>query len=134
MDMKLELVGVPVTDVDRAKEFYVKVGFNADHDHTVSEEIRFVQMTPPGSACSIAFGTGLTQMAPGSLDNLQMVVADADAIRAELLERGVEVSEVDDQPWGRFVYFQDPDGNGWSLQQLPEWSAGAGGSGDNPHV
>ena len=117
--MKLELVGVPVTDVDRAKEFYVKVGFNADHDHTVSEEVRFVQMTPPGSACSIAFGNGLTQMAPGSLDNLQMVVADADAIRDELVDRGVEVSDVDAQPWGRFVYFRDPDGNGWSLQELP---------------
>jgi catechol 2,3-dioxygenase-like lactoylglutathione lyase family enzyme len=132
MDMKLELVGVPVTDVDRAKEFYVKVGFNADHDHTVSEEIRFVQMTPPGSACSIAFGNGLTQMAPGSLDNLQMVVADAAAVRAELLDRGVEVSEVDEQAWGKFVYFSDPDGNGWSLQELPDWSAGAGGSGQNP--
>ena len=132
--MKLELVGVPVTDVDRAKEFYIKVGFNADHDHTVNEQVRFVQMTPPGSACSIAFGTGLTQMEPGSLDNLQMVVADADAIREELLGRGVEVSEVDDQPWGRFVYFRDPDGNGWALQQLPEWSAGAGGSGQNPEV
>lgn len=132
--MKLELVGVPVTDVDRAKEFYIKVGFNADHDHTVNEQVRFVQMTPPGSACSIAFGTGLTQMEPGSLDNLQMVVADADAIREQLLGRGVEVSEVDDQPWGRFVYFRDPDGNGWALQQLPEWSAGAGGSGQNPAV
>ncbi|MGB8382789.1 MAG: VOC family protein [Dermatophilaceae bacterium] len=134
MDMKLELVGVPVTDVDRAKEFYIKVGFNADHDHTVNEQVRFVQMTPPGSACSIAFGTGLTQMEPGSLDNLQMVVADADAIREQLLGRGVEVSEVDDQPWGRFVYFRDPDGNGWALQQLPEWSAGAGGSGQSPAV
>lgn len=132
--MKLELVGVPVTDVDRAKEFYIKVGFNADHDHTVNEQVRFVQMTPPGSACSIAFGTGLTQMEPGSLDNLQMVVADADAIREQLLGRGVEVSEVDDQPWGRFVYFRDPDGNGWALQQLPEWSAGAGGSGQSPAV
>lgn len=132
--MKLELVGVPVTDVDRAKEFYIKVGFNADHDHTVNEQVRFVQMTPPGSACSIAFGTGLTQMEPGSLDNLQMVVADADAIREQLLGRGVEVSEVDNQPWGRFVYFRDPDGNGWALQQLPEWSAGAGGSGQNPAV
>jgi catechol 2,3-dioxygenase-like lactoylglutathione lyase family enzyme len=129
MDMKLELVGVPVTDVDRAKDFYVQVGFVLDHDHTVSEEVRFVQMTPPGSACSIAFGLGLTTMAPGSLDNLQMVVADADAIRAELSERGVEVSEVDDQPWGRFVYLSDPDGNRWSLQQLPQWSQGAAGSG-----
>jgi uncharacterized glyoxalase superfamily protein PhnB len=96
--------------------------------------VRFVQMTPPGSACSIAFGKGLTQMAPGSLDNLQMVVADAAAIQAELAERGVEVSEVDDQPWGRFVYFSDPDGNGWALQQLPDWSQGAGGSGENPYV
>jgi catechol 2,3-dioxygenase-like lactoylglutathione lyase family enzyme len=134
MDMKLELVAVPVTDVDRAKEFYLKAGFVADHDHKVSDEVRFVQMTPPGSTCSIAFGKGLTQMAPGSLDNMQMVVADADAIQAELAERGVEVSEVDDQPWGRFVYFSDPDGNGWALQQLPDWSQGAGGSGDNPYV
>lgn len=119
MDMKLELVAVPVTDVDRAKEFYVgKVGFVEDHDHEVSDEVRFVQLTPPGSACSIAFGRGLTEMAPGSLDNLQMVVADADAARAELVERGVEASEVDEQPWGRFVYFQDPDGNAWALQQI----------------
>jgi catechol 2,3-dioxygenase-like lactoylglutathione lyase family enzyme len=132
MDMKLELVTVPVSDVDRAKEFYLAVGFHADHDHTVSEDLRFVQMTPPGSACSIAFGTGLTGMEPGSLDNLQMVVADADAVRAELLSRGVEASEVDDQPWGRFVHFSDPDGNGWALQQLPSWSTGAGGTGENP--
>ncbi|PZF79690.1 VOC family protein [Jiangella anatolica] len=125
MDMKLELVSVPVTDVDRAKEFYVRAGFNADHDHTVSDTVRFVQLTPPGSACSIAIGLGLTSMAPGSLDNLQMVVADADAARADLLARGIEVSEVDDQPWGRFVFFSDPDGNGWSLQQLPAWSAAA---------
>ena len=122
MDMKLELVMVPVTDVDRAKEFYEKVGFVVDHDHEVSDDVRFVQLTPPGSACSIAIGKGLTQLEPGSLDNLQMVVADADAIRAELSGRGVEVSEVDDQPWGRFVFFSDPDGNRWSLQQLPEWS------------
>jgi catechol 2,3-dioxygenase-like lactoylglutathione lyase family enzyme len=134
MDMKLELVTVPVTDVDRAKEFYLKIGFTADHDHTVSDEVRFVQMTPPGSACSIAFGRGLTEMAPGSLDNLQMVVADADAIRADLHGRGIEVSEVTDLPWGRFVMFNDPDGNGWALQQLPEWSTGAGGSGENPYV
>ncbi len=130
--MKLELVGVPVSDVDRAKEFYLAVGFNADQDHTVSEDLRFVQMTPPGSGCSIAFGKGLTKLEPGSLDNLQMVVADADAVRAHLLERGVEASEVDDQPWGRFVYFADPDGNRWALQQLPAWSSGAGGSGENP--
>ena len=131
MEMKLELVAVPVTDVDRAKEFYVeKVGFNADHDFTVSDEIRFVQLTPPGSACSIAIGKGLTQIVPGGLDNLQMVVPDADAVRAELLERGVEASEVDEQPWGRFVYFRDPDGNRWSLQQLPAWSAPDGGDED----
>ena len=122
MDMKLELVAVPVTDVDRAKDFYVQAGSVLDHDHTVSDDVRFVQLTPPGSACSIALGKGLTAMAPGSLDNLQMVVADADAAHAELAERGIEVSEVDDQPWGRFVYFSDPDGNRWSLQQLPDWS------------
>ncbi|GAA3545633.1 VOC family protein [Nocardioides daeguensis] len=125
MDMKLELVTVPVTDVDRAKEFYVRAGFHADHDHTVSEEVRFVQLTPPGSACSIAIGKGLTGMAPGSLDNLQMVVADADATRADLTGRGIEVTPVQDLPWGRFVSFADPDGNRWSLQQLPDWSANA---------
>lgn len=122
MDIKLELVIVPVSDVDRSKEFYVdKVGFHLDHDQKVSDEVRFVQLTPPGSACSIAFGLGLTQMAPGSLDNLQAVVADADAIRAELLGRGVDASEVEEQPWGRFVFFSDPDGNRWSLQQVPAW-------------
>lgn len=125
MEMKLELIGVPVTDIDAAKAFYQKVGFNVDHDHAVSDDIRFVQLTPPGSACSIAIGKGITQMAPGSLDNMQIVIADADATRAELLERGIEVSDVDEQPWGRFVYFSDPDGNGWALQQLPDWSAGA---------
>ncbi len=118
MDIKLELVAVPVTDVDRAKEFYSTVGFVLDHDHTVSDEVRFVQMTPPGSACSIAFGKGLTGLAPGSLDNLQAVVADAEAVRADLAARGVEVSDVDEQPWGRFVYFQDPDGNRWALQEI----------------
>jgi catechol 2,3-dioxygenase-like lactoylglutathione lyase family enzyme len=120
MEMRLELVTVPVSDIDRAKKFYLSVGFNADHDHTVSEDLRFVQMTPPRSGCSIAFGKGLTKMVPGSLDNLMMVVPDADAVRAQLLERGVEASEVDEQAWGRFVYFADPDGNGWALQQLPE--------------
>jgi catechol 2,3-dioxygenase-like lactoylglutathione lyase family enzyme len=125
MDMKLELVAVPVTDVDRAKEFYVQAGFVADHDYTVSDEVRFVQLTPPGSACSIALGKGLTGMAPGSLDNMQCVVADAEAAHAELSKRGIEVSEIDEQPWGRFVYFSDPDGNGWSLQQLPDYSGGA---------
>lgn len=134
MDMKLELVTVPVTDIDRAREFYLAAGFEVDLDSTVSDDIRFVQMTPPGSACSIAFGKGLTQMAPGSLDNLQMVVADADRIRTQLLKGGVKASEVDGQPWGRFVYFTDPDGNRWSLQELPEWSLGAGGSGENPYT
>ena len=127
MDMKLELVMVPVTDIDRAKDFYLSAGFVADHDQTVSEEIRFVQMTPPGSACSIAFGKGLTAMEPGSLDNVQMVVADADAAREELAANGVEVSDVDPQPWGRFVRFSDPDGNRWTLQELPAWAAGAAG-------
>jgi catechol 2,3-dioxygenase-like lactoylglutathione lyase family enzyme len=122
MDMKLELVAVPVSDVDRAKEFYVQLGFVLDHDHSVSDEVRFVQLTPPGSGCSIAIGNGLTTMAPGSLEGLQMVVADADAAHAELSGRGLDVSPVDDQPWGRFVYFADPDGNKWSLQQLPSWS------------
>lgn len=132
MDMKLELVAVPVSDVDRAKDFYVRVGFHADHDHTVSDGVRFVQLTPPGSSCSIAIGQGLTQMAPGSLDNLQMVVADAAASRAELVGRGVAASEVDEQPWGRFVHFADPDGNRWALQELPARSTGAGGDGVNP--
>ncbi len=120
MDWKLELVAVPVSDVDRAKEFYVdKVGFDADHDHQVSDDLRFVQLTPPGSACSIAIGTGITDMPPGSVKGLQLVVPDADAARAELLERGVEVGEVQDFPWGRFVFFEDPDGNRWSVQQIP---------------
>ena len=119
MDIKLELIGVPVTDVDRAIEFYAeKCGFNLDHDHKVSDEIRFVQITPPGSACSIAFGKGVTEMEPGSLDGLQCVVEDADAAHKELAGRGVEVSDVDEQPWGRFVYFKDPDGNGWAMQQI----------------
>ena len=128
MDMKLELVMVPVTDVDRAKEFYEKVGFVVDHDHAVSDDVRFVQLTPPGSACSIAIGKGLTQLEPGSLDNMQMVIADADATHAELVERGIEVSDVDELEWGRFVFFADPDGNGWALQQLPDWSKGAASS------
>lgn len=121
--MKLELVMVPVTDVDRAKEFYERAGFNADHDQTVSEEIRFVQLTPPGSGCSIAIGKGLTDMEPGSLDNLQLVVGDADATHADLTARGIEVTPVEDLAWGRFVRFADPDGNRWALQQLPDWSA-----------
>jgi catechol 2,3-dioxygenase-like lactoylglutathione lyase family enzyme len=131
MDFKLELVGVPVSDVDRAKAFYVdQVGFHADHDQVVDDSIRFVQLTPPGSACSIAIGKGLTQMSPGSLDSLQIVVESAEAAHDELAARGVEVSDVDVQPWGSFVYFSDPDGNKWALQQLPDWSRGAGGSGD----
>ncbi len=124
MEMKLELVMVPVTDVDVAKDFYTKVGFVVDHDHTVGAEIRFVQLTPPGSACSIAVGRGLTGMAPGSLDNLQMVVPDADVAYADLRERGIPVEEVTDLPWGRFVFLSDPDGNRWSLQQLPPAAAG----------
>jgi predicted enzyme related to lactoylglutathione lyase len=121
MDWKVELIPVPVTDVDRAKAFYVEaVGFVADHDRTVSEELRFVQVTPPGSACSIAFGTGLTDVAPGSA-RLQVVVEDADAARAELVARGVRASEVQSFPWGRFVFFADPDGNKWSVQELPAW-------------
>jgi catechol 2,3-dioxygenase-like lactoylglutathione lyase family enzyme len=125
MQIKLELVAVPVSDVDRAKTFYADgLGFVVDHDHVVSDDVRFVQLTPPGSGCSIAIGTGLTQMAPGSLDNLQCVVDDADATRAYLVGRGVEASEVDEQPWGRFVHVADPDGNRWAFQQLPDWSAG----------
>jgi catechol 2,3-dioxygenase-like lactoylglutathione lyase family enzyme len=120
MDMKLELVAVPVSDVDRSKAFYVeKVGFHADHDHTLSETLRFVQLTPPGSACSIVIGVGITDMQPGSLHGLQMVIADAQEAHDELASRGVEVSDIDVQPWGSFVYFSDPDGNRWSLQQLP---------------
>jgi predicted enzyme related to lactoylglutathione lyase len=119
MDMRLELVPVPVSDVDRAKAFYVeRAGFNADQDHRVNESLRFVQLTPPGSACSIAIGQGLTAMQPGSLKGLQVVVADADAARADLASRGVEVSDVQEFPWGRFVFFADPDGNEWSVQQI----------------
>jgi predicted enzyme related to lactoylglutathione lyase len=119
MEMKLELVIVPVSDVDRAKDFYVQVGFNADQDHRVSDDVRFVQLTPPGSACSIAIGQGLTTATPGSLEGLQVVVADVHATRKDLLERGVEVTDVQDFPWGSFVWFSDPDGNRWSVQQLP---------------
>ncbi len=128
MDFKLELVAVPVTDVDRARDFYVeRCGFVLDQDFTVSEEVRFVQLTPPGSACSIAIGRGLTEMAPGSVDGLQVVVSDAAAAREELLSRGLTgVSEIDVQPWGSFVYFRDPDGNKWSVQQLPDYSSSTG--------
>jgi predicted enzyme related to lactoylglutathione lyase len=120
VDFRLELVQVPVSDVDRAKAFYTeKAGFNADHDHRVSDEIRFVQLTPPGSACSIALGTGFSTMAPGSVQGLQMVVDDIHAARAELAGRGVAVSEVQTFPWGSFVFFSDPDGNGWAVQAIP---------------
>jgi predicted enzyme related to lactoylglutathione lyase len=120
VDFRLELVNVPVSDVDRAKAFYVdQVGFNLDHDHAVSDEMRFVQITPPGSACSIAIGTGLTDAAPGSVAGLQVVVDDIEQARAHLVDGGVEVSEVQVFPWGSFVFFSDPDGNAWSVQQLP---------------
>jgi len=120
MEWKLELVNVPVSDVDHAKAFYTeKVGFKLDNDATVSDEIRFVQLTPPGSNCSIAIGKGLSDMEPGMQRGLQLVVEDINAARAELAERGVEVSEVDEFPWGSFVFFSDPDGNGWSVQQIP---------------
>jgi predicted enzyme related to lactoylglutathione lyase len=119
MDYKLELVAVPVSDVDRAKAFYTEqAGFNADHDHQVNENLRFVQLTPPGSACSIAIGTGITEVEPGSVQGLQLVVSDIEAAHAELSGRGVEVSPVQDFPWGRFVFFKDPDGNGWAVQQI----------------
>jgi predicted enzyme related to lactoylglutathione lyase len=119
MDFKLELVAVPVTDVDRAKRFYTEqAGFNADHDHKISDELRFVQLTPPGSACSIALGTGVTDAQPGSVTGLQLVVADIEAARAQLVQGGVEVSEVQEFPWGRFVFFADPDGNRWAVQEI----------------
>jgi predicted enzyme related to lactoylglutathione lyase len=115
---KLELIQVPVADVDVATQFYAeRAGFLLEHDHQVSEELRFVQLTPPGSACSISLTSGAHQMQPGSLEGLQLVVADIDAARAELSQRGVEVSEVQQFPWGRFVFFRDPDGNGWSVQE-----------------
>jgi predicted enzyme related to lactoylglutathione lyase len=118
MDWKLELVSVPVSDVDRAKAFYTEqAGFNADHDHRVGDEMRFVQLTPPGSGCSIAMGPP-SEMAPGSLQGLQLVVPDIEAAHAELSGRGVEVGEIQDLPWGSFVFFKDPDGNGWAVQQV----------------
>jgi catechol 2,3-dioxygenase-like lactoylglutathione lyase family enzyme len=120
VDFKLELVAVPVSDVDQAKAFYERTGFNADHDYTVSDEVRFVQLTPPGSACSIAIGRGITDAEPGSVRGLQLTVGNASAARSELLERGIEVSEVQSFPWGEFVFFADPDGNRWAIQQLPD--------------
>ena len=123
MDWKIELIHVPVTDVDRAKAFYVdKLGFNADHDFQVSEEVRFVQLTPPGSACSIAIGTGLGgTLEPGRQDTIQVVIDDADAALADLRAKGVDAQGVDEQDWGRFVSVTDPDGNLWTLQQLPKY-------------
>jgi predicted enzyme related to lactoylglutathione lyase len=119
MDWKLELVAIPVSDVDRAKSFYVdQIGFNADHDHRVSDELRFVQLTPPGSACSIAIGDGITDAPPGSVRGMQIVVPDIEAAHAELSGRGVEVGEIQDMPWGSFVFFSDPDGNAWAVQQI----------------
>jgi len=121
MDWKIELVAIPVTDVDRAKAFYLdQVGFNPDHDYQVNEALRFVQLTPPGSACSIVMGTGITEMPAGSQKGVQVVVPDVEAARRELIGHGVEASDVDVQPWGSFVTFSDPDGNTWSLQQLPQ--------------
>ena len=132
MDFKLELVGVPVSDVDRARDFYVEqAGFVLDMDQVVSDDLRFVQLTPPGSACSICIGTGLTEMTPGAADSLQLGVSDIPAARAERVGRGLTtVSEVDVQPWGSFVFFSDPDGNKWAVQQLPDYSRALGGSGD----
>jgi len=123
VDYRLELVGIPVSDVDRAKKFYGEtLGWPVDNDQVVSDDVRFIQVTPPGSACSIAFGKGISEMEPGSQKGLQVVVTSADDAFADLRERGVETSEIDDQPWGRFVYFSDPDGNSWSVQQLPDYS------------
>ena len=125
-EMRIELIQVPVSDIDRAKEFYVeKLGFTADHDHQVSDELRFVQLTPPGSACSIALTSGAHQMAPGSIEGLQMVIDDAQTARDELAGRGVDVSDVQEFPWGTFVFFNDLDGNGWALQALTHRDAQA---------
>jgi catechol 2,3-dioxygenase-like lactoylglutathione lyase family enzyme len=124
MDWKIELLSVPVTDLDRAKAFYTdKLGFNPDHDVTVSDDVRFVQLTPPGSACSIMLDLNMTQMEAGSQQGIQVVVASADQAREQLVAKGVDASDVQDYPWGRFVFFSDPDGNGWSLQELPARSA-----------
>lgn len=126
MDYRIELIFMPVSDVDRARTFYGEtLGWPVDHDQTVDEQVRFVQVTPPGSACSIAFGRGLTTMEPGTQHSIQVVVGSADEALADLTGRGVEASGVDEQPWGRFVTFHDPDGNRWTLQELPDWSAGA---------
>jgi catechol 2,3-dioxygenase-like lactoylglutathione lyase family enzyme len=119
MDWKIELVAIPVSDVDRAKRFYTeKAGFNADHDHQVNDKLRFVQLTPPGSACSIVLGTGIADAPPGTAQ-VQIVVSDIQAARAELMRRGLDVGEVQVLPWGSFIYFRDPDGNKWAVQQIP---------------
>ncbi|MDI9901402.1 glyoxalase superfamily protein [Rhodococcus sp. IEGM 1409] len=118
MDIKLELVAIPVTDIDRAKDFYVRLGFNADHDHTVSEDLRFVQLTPPGSACSICIGKGITDAEPGSVVGMQVVVKDIEEAEREFKSRGIDISQIDDQAWGRFIYFADPDGNKWAVQEI----------------
>jgi catechol 2,3-dioxygenase-like lactoylglutathione lyase family enzyme len=120
MDWKIELIAIPVSDVDRAIAFYTeKAGFNLDHDHKVTPDLRFVQLTPPGSACSITIGVGITTAPPGSVQGVQMVVSDIDAARAELVERGMDVGEVQKFDWGHFVFFSDPDGNGWAVQAIP---------------
>lgn len=127
VDYRIELVFVPVSDVDRARAFYGDtLGWPVDHDQTVSDDLRFVQVTPPGSACSIAFGVGISDMAPGSLRALQVVVSSADEALADLRGRGVECSDVADLAWGRFIYFADPDGNSWAVQELPDYAANAG--------
>ena len=118
MDIKLELVAIPVTDIDRAKDFYVRLGFNADHDHTVSEDLRFVQLTPPGSACSTCIGKGITDAEPGSVVGMQVVVKDIEEAEREFKSRGIDISPIDDQAWGRFIYFADPDGNKWAVQEI----------------
>lgn len=118
MDIKLELVAIPVTDIDRAKDFYVRLGFHADHDHTVSEDLRFVQLTPPGSACSICIGKGITDAEPGSVVGMQVVVKDIEEAEREFKSRGIDISPIDDQAWGRFLYFADPDGNKWAVQEI----------------
>jgi predicted enzyme related to lactoylglutathione lyase len=124
MDFKLELIPVPVSDVDRAKEFYERAGFSVDNDVTVHEGLRFVQLTPSGSGCSVSIGEGTTEMEPGSLEGLQLVVDDIEAARDELTGRGLQVSDIQDFPWGRFAYFADPDGNGWAVQQIPDYGEG----------
>ncbi|MBF6476390.1 MULTISPECIES: glyoxalase superfamily protein [Nocardia] len=122
MDWKIELVAIPVTDVDRAKDFYTKIGFNADHDHRVNENLRFVQLTPPGSGCSICLGEGITEAAPGSVEGMQMVVASAEDAYQQLIAAGVDATPVQDLGWGLFTFFADPDGNKWAVQQLPVYS------------